>query len=166
VRARAIKETNMLHPDVSLKLTLATATIVTGYALRVTQIVTRENGESLLAVVFGILLPSLLIQVRRRCLEFGYNILSARWSTRNRVLSSSSSSSSSSRVSLILSYFFARDVVFLSGQTRARTLTPLLRVFVMCVHTLCDRRSLRSRRARTTRYSSRIPSRSVSRARR
>jgi len=102
----------MLHPDVSLKLTLATATIVTGYALRVTQIVTRENGESLLAVVFGILLPSLLIQVRRRCLEFGYNILSARWSTRNRVLSSSSSSSSSSRVSLILSYFFARDVVF------------------------------------------------------
>lgn len=54
----------MLHPDVSLKLTLATATILTGYALRVTRVVTRENGESLLAVVFGILLPSLLIQVR------------------------------------------------------------------------------------------------------
>lgn len=55
---------DMLHPDVSLKLTLATATILTGCALRVTRVVTRENGESLLAVVFGILLPSLLIQVK------------------------------------------------------------------------------------------------------
>jgi len=58
-----------LNPDVSLKLTLATATILTGCALRVTRVVTRENGESLLAVVFGILLPSLLIQVRD---EFGH----------------------------------------------------------------------------------------------
>jgi len=64
-----------LNPDVSLKLTLATATILTGCALRVTRVVTRENGESLLAVVFGILLPSLLIQVRD---EFGHTgILSA-----------------------------------------------------------------------------------------
>ena len=70
----------MLHPDVSLKLTLATATILTGYALRVTRVVTRENGESLLAVVFGILLPSLLIQVP----GIWEQILSAlaRWSRR------------------------------------------------------------------------------------
>ena len=124
----------MLHPDVSLKLTLATATILTGYALRVTQIVTRENGESLLAVVFGILLPSLLIQVRERCLEFGYKSYPrarALVETRNRALSSSSSSSSS-RVSAILSLFFSRArVVFLSGQTRARTLTPRVFLFVL-----------------------------------
>ena len=68
----------MLHPDVSLKLTLATATILTGYALRVTRVVTRENGESLLAVVFGILLPSLLIQVREEVPGIWVQILSAR----------------------------------------------------------------------------------------
>jgi hypothetical protein len=76
----------MLHPDVSLKLTLATATILTGYALRVTRVVTRENGESLLAVVFGILLPSLLIQVRRRgAWNLGTNLIRARWSRRETV---------------------------------------------------------------------------------
>jgi hypothetical protein len=74
----------LLNPDVSLKLTLATATILTGCALRVTRVVTRENGESLLAVVFGILLPSLLIQVRdddvlerRGAWNLGTGILSA-----------------------------------------------------------------------------------------
>jgi len=66
----------LLNPDVSLKLTLATATILTGCALRVTRVVTRENGESLLAVVFGILLPSLLIQVRDDVLERRVSFLS------------------------------------------------------------------------------------------
>jgi hypothetical protein len=117
-----------LNPDVSLKLTLATATILTGCALRVTRVVTRENGESLLAVVFGILLPSLLIQVRddvlerKRCLEFGYTeILSAcarSGGTRSLCVgrSSSSLSSSSSRVS-VRSFFFSR-VSFLSIGTK------------------------------------------------
>jgi hypothetical protein len=108
-----------LNPDVSLKLTLATATILTGCALRVTRVVTRENGESLLAVVFGILLPSLLIQVRD---EFGHTeILSAcarSGGTRSLCVgrsSSSSSSSSFSRLCAILFYF--SRVVFI-GRTK------------------------------------------------
>jgi hypothetical protein len=119
----------MLNPDVSLKLTLATATILTGCALRVTRVVTRENGESLLAIVFGILLPSLLIQVRdlmfwreERCLEFGYTeTLSAcarSGGTRSLCVgrsSSSSSSSSFSRLCAILFYF--SRVVFI-GRTK------------------------------------------------
>jgi len=108
----------LLNPDVSLKLTLATATILTGCALRVTRVVTRENGESLLAVVFGILLPSLLIQVRD---EFGHTeTLSpgARSGGTRRSLcvgrSSSSSSSSFSRLCVIL---FFSCVVFI-GRTK------------------------------------------------
>jgi len=106
-----------LNPDVSLKLTLATATILTGCALRVTRVVTRENGESLLAVVFGILLPSLLIQVRD---EFGHTeILSpgARsGETRSLCVGRSSSSSSSSFSRLCVILFFS-CVVFI-GRTK------------------------------------------------
>ena len=102
-----------LNPDVSLKLTLATATILTGCALRVTRVVTRENGESLLAVVFGILLPSLLIQVRD---EFGHTgILSAcarSGETRSLCVGRSSSSSSSSFSRLCVILFFS-CVVFI-----------------------------------------------------
>lgn len=132
-KKRAIKQkhihihTHMLHPDVSLKLTLATATILAGYALRVASVVTRENGESLLAVVFGILLPSLLIQVRRRgAWNLGTNLIRALVETRNRALSSSSRLLCRRLASLrSFLFFFARACRFLSGQTRARTLTFL-----------------------------------------
>ena len=49
--------------SVHLKLSLATATIVFGHVCRRLDVVSRENGESMLALIFGILLPSLLIQV-------------------------------------------------------------------------------------------------------
>ena len=138
----------MLHPDVSLKLTLATATILTGYALRVTRVVTRENGESLLAVVFGNLLPSLLIQVRERCLEFGYKSYPrarALVETRNRALCSSSSSSSSSRVSAILSFFFARACRFFIGTNKSSHADPSS-VFVRVVTCITDVRFARGER--------------------
>ena len=53
----------LLEASVHLKLSLATATIVAGYVCRRLKVVSRENGESMLAIIFGILLPSLLIQV-------------------------------------------------------------------------------------------------------
>jgi hypothetical protein len=49
--------------SVHLKLSLATATIVAGHVCRRLEVVSRENGESMLALIFGILLPSLLVQV-------------------------------------------------------------------------------------------------------
>jgi len=52
-----------MNTEVSFKLCLASSTILLGYTLRKLRVVTRENGESLLAVIFGALLPSLLLQV-------------------------------------------------------------------------------------------------------
>ena len=49
--------------SVHLKLSLATATIVFGHVCRRLDVVSRETGESMLALIFGILLPSLLVQV-------------------------------------------------------------------------------------------------------
>jgi hypothetical protein len=54
----------MMNAEVSFKLCLASSTILLGFALRKLRVVTRENGESLLAVIFGALLPSLLLQVQ------------------------------------------------------------------------------------------------------
>jgi len=53
-----------MNTEVSFKLCLASSTILLGFTLRKLRVVTRENGESLLAVIFGALLPSLLLQVR------------------------------------------------------------------------------------------------------
>ena len=53
-----------MNTEVSFKLCLASSTILLGFTLRKLHVVTRENGESLLAVIFGALLPSLLLQVR------------------------------------------------------------------------------------------------------
>ena len=126
----------MLHPDVSLKLTLATATILTGYALRVTRVVTRENGESLLAVVFGILLPSLLIQVREEVPGIWVQILSARSrvgrDAKPRALFFFFFFVVVSRLCDPFFIFFARARRFFIGTNkRARTLTPRVFLFVL-----------------------------------
>ena len=62
----------MMNAEVSFKLCLASSTILLGFALRKLRVVTRENGESLLAVIFGALLPSLLLQVYRFGAFFPY----------------------------------------------------------------------------------------------